>query len=257
MSELQHPSYNPRRISEFDFNNLVQSIREFGDLSGLVRNVTTGNLVGGNQRLEALKKLGSERIHITERMSDGPDKYGTVALGYALLPDGGTLAYREVLWTEEREKAANISANRVTGEWDQDLLSQLTYELSQLENGDDLLKLTGQTEDEISKLLGQTGPDPEPTNDQPDDGMQSFNVRLTDEQYVMLYQAIGMMKRERSLADEPNRDFDANALYYICKSYVENTTSQNIESPDVTPAQPDVPSPDAPLLDSLPADLAA
>jgi len=234
LNNLQHPAYNPRKINDTDFNNLIQSIREFGDLSGLVKNITTGHIISGNQRKEAFSKLGAERIVITQRMSDGPDKYGTTAYGYILMPDGGQFSYREVMFDEAKEKAANIAANRITGEWDKDLLAQVNYGLSQLENGDELLALTGQSEDEIVKLLEQVGVEPimEPEQKQSkdDDGLKPLRVRFTDEQLAAVYEAIGMMKRERQLTNEPNPDLDANALYYICRSYVENITSQNTDT---------------------------
>jgi hypothetical protein len=157
IDELKHSDWNPRRISKHDFDALVKSMTEFGDLSGIVKNIETGTLVGGNQRLEALKRMKSPKIVITEKLVDGPDSKGTIALGYIELADKTRFAYREVMWPLEKEKAANIAANRIQGEFDLDLLAKINYELSQLEGGGDLLKLTGQSEDEINRLLKSVG----------------------------------------------------------------------------------------------------
>lgn len=156
LSELQHPGWNPRRISEFDFNNLKQSIKEFGDLSGVVKNLSTGHLVGGNQRLEAFKQLAADKIVISQHF-DTMSPTGTVAHGYIVMPNGEQYSYREVVWDEAKEKAANIAANRIQGEWDDQLLAQVNFELSQLDNGAELLALTGQTDEELSKLLDSVG----------------------------------------------------------------------------------------------------
>lgn len=156
LDTLKHSDWNPRRIDKHDFDALVNSMREFGDLSGIVKNITTGTLVGGNQRLEALKKMKNPRIKILKRF-DAADEKGTMAVGFIETDEGSQFAYREVMWNLEREKSANIAANRIQGEFDLDLLAKINYELSQLPDGDQLLKLTGQTEDEIFRLLKSVG----------------------------------------------------------------------------------------------------
>jgi hypothetical protein len=157
LDTLKHSDWNPRSIDKHDFEALVKSMREFGDLSGVVKNLETGTLVGGNQRLEAFKKLSKPIIRIEHRFADGPNAVGTIANGYIELENGERFSYREVIWPIEKEKAANVAANRIQGQFDLDLLAKLNYELSQMENGNDLLKLTGQTQNEIDKLLKSVG----------------------------------------------------------------------------------------------------
>lgn len=84
-------SKNPRRISDEQRANLRASILEYGDLSGVIRNVRTDDLVGANQRVSIFKEIGGE-IKITERLSK-PDKRGTVARGYVIV-DGEKFPYR-------------------------------------------------------------------------------------------------------------------------------------------------------------------
>lgn len=195
LDTLQHSSWNPRRISKEDFNNLIQSIKEFGDLSGVVKNITTGTLVGGNQRLEAFKRLSNPVIQITEKL-DQADKYGTVAYGY-VINDGAKFGYREVEWSLEREKLANVAANRIQGEFDLDLLAQLNYEIMQLENGSDLLKLTGQSEDEINRLLKSVGAiDEEPDAGENLDRKNVLEIECVDDEQM---QTIYNEMQERGL----------------------------------------------------------
>lgn len=153
INELIANPKNPRTIDKHDFRALVESIKKFGDLSGIVLNTTTGQLVGGHQRVEAFKQLGGQPV-ITERF-ESPNSVGTIARGHVLLSDE-KFSYREVVWDVDVETSANIAANRIQGQFDLDLLSQLTYELSQLEDKS-LLTLTGQTDDEIQRLLKMSG----------------------------------------------------------------------------------------------------
>lgn len=155
LDTLAHSDWNPRIIDKHDFEALKRSMREFGDLSGVVKNIESGTLVGGNQRLEAFKQLPNPKIVIYHRMDDGPNIVGTVANGYIELDNGERFGYREVSWSLEREKAANVAANRIQGRFDLDALAQLTYELKEIDP--DLLDLTGQTKDEIDSLLDSVG----------------------------------------------------------------------------------------------------
>jgi hypothetical protein len=158
INSLKGNPKNPRRINKHDYEHLKQSIKRFGNLSDVVRNIRTDQLVGGHQRTNGFKELGGT-VHITERYEQ-PNSVGTVAIGHIQIGDE-RFGYREVDWSPEWETAANIAANRIQGEFDQDLLAELDYELSQLENGAELLDLTGQREDEIAKLLGSVSGDGE------------------------------------------------------------------------------------------------
>lgn len=102
--DLQPAPYNPRKITDAQLANLKRSMDRFGDLSGIVRNVQTGNLVGGHQRTKHFDKTW----HIEKEAHK--DNTGTVAIGYIDTPNG-RWAYREVAWDESTEKAANIAAN--------------------------------------------------------------------------------------------------------------------------------------------------
>lgn len=62
ISDLVPAPYNPRRISPEALARLETSIRSHGLVEPLVWNSQTRRLVGGHQRLEALKRLGHEEV---------------------------------------------------------------------------------------------------------------------------------------------------------------------------------------------------
>jgi DNA modification methylase len=134
--DLNPAEYNPRTITVDAITGLRNSIGTTGDLSGIVVNVRTGNLVSGHQRLKAIPK----GCQITKKKA--PDKTGTVAVGVIKLPNGSTLSYREVDWAINKEKAANITANNpnIQGNWDLLKLEPLLKELEGF-SGFDLLRL--------------------------------------------------------------------------------------------------------------------
>lgn len=115
---------NPRRISDEQLANLRAAMESFGDLSGLVVNLTTGHTIGGHQRI---KVLGDLPVEILRRF-DAPTEKGTVAEGVVTY-GGERFTYREVRWDAMREKAAMIAANKQGGDWDLPALSALVLDL--------------------------------------------------------------------------------------------------------------------------------
>lgn len=118
IKNLKPSKVNPRKITEKMFNLLGETIKEYGDLSGIVLNVRTGELVGGNQRTQFFKRNEAE-IHATP-VKDS--KVGTVAIGYVIF-NGEKYNYREVDWDDKKAQLANVIANKAGGFWDQDLLA--------------------------------------------------------------------------------------------------------------------------------------
>lgn len=143
VSSIKPADYNPREMTKEQHVILGRSLVKFGDLSGIVVNVKTGNLVGGHQRL---RHLNAEWPILKEPFKD---KAGTVARGDIVTP-WGPMAYREVSWDLKTEMAANVAANRISGDWNFKSLKEL---LSELNDGEFDLTLTGFTEEELGKLI--------------------------------------------------------------------------------------------------------
>lgn len=221
LDSLKFDPRNPRTLSQEQYEKLEHTLTEFGDLSGIVKNVTTGELVGGHQRVQIFKNAEAiAEIKITQRF-DQPTRTGTIAVGYVVI-NGEFFGYRMVQWDVSKQRAANIAANAAGGEFDRDMLAETVYELSQLENGDELLALTAIEDEEMKQLLGENKLENEPSQD-PDDNRMSF--RLNAEQYRIVEQALATMKSQRNLQVEKNPDTDGNALYYICEQFLA-TSSQ-------------------------------
>jgi len=120
---LKHYANNPRQISKKELAQLKKDLAELGDLSGFVHNLETDEIIGGNQRSEAIPGIiaGKLKPTITDTYA-APTQQGTVALGYFEW-EGERFSYRAVRWDEATARRANIRANLAGGAWDWDILS--------------------------------------------------------------------------------------------------------------------------------------
>lgn len=135
---------NPRTISKGERKALKDSMAKYGDISGIVWNRRTGQIVGGNQRSKIIDIRTCE-ITITEDY-EKPDKFGTVAIGHVVW-NGTQFSYREVDWTRKKEVEANIFANKLGGQWDKDILQRdfktsklLEWGFKDIKTGEGLIK---------------------------------------------------------------------------------------------------------------------
>lgn len=132
--KLKPAGYNPRVISSGRLKQLDSSINTFGDLSGIVFNVRTGNLVSGHQRMKTLKSAKTRIVQVHHT-----DDYGTIAIGHVeVKTKSGSLKipYRAVDWPTQREKAANIAANAHGGNFDKDKLALVLADLENVKEFD-------------------------------------------------------------------------------------------------------------------------
>lgn len=121
LSDMVSPGFNPRVISDEEFERLKKSIRVFGYQDPIIINRRNNHIVAGNQRFRALCDLNVENH----------GKYTEV----------------EVIFVDldlEDEKAFNIGHNRIGGEFDEVKLNVLLDELSEFDYD---LDLTGFVED--------------------------------------------------------------------------------------------------------------
>jgi DNA modification methylase len=132
-AELTPADYNPRSISEHQAEALKRSLDRWGFVEPIVANKRTGRIVGGHQRLD-----------------------GALALALPKVP---------VHWIdvdESSEKALNIALNKISGDWDEDLLGKLLAELEL--DGQDLEDL-GFDADELQEIIDAAAPEPELNGD--------------------------------------------------------------------------------------------
>ncbi len=119
---------NPRQITDKQFKQLQETLLELGDLSGIVHDLNSNEIISGNQRSRVFD-INKCEVEITERY-DKPDKQGTVAIGFVIW-QGAKYNYRQVRWTERQCEKANIVANKGGGDWNFDTLAN-EFELDDL-----------------------------------------------------------------------------------------------------------------------------
>jgi len=121
VSDLKFAPYNPRKIDDKELAKLKRSISEFGYVEPIVWNKRTGFVVGGNQRLKALRELEIEEVDVVVVDLD-----------------------------DAKEKALNVALNKISGEWD---FIKLKDVLTDIDTGDFDIELTGFDLDEIENLI--------------------------------------------------------------------------------------------------------
>lgn len=118
--ELNRATYNPRidlMPGDSEYENLRQSILQYGVVIPVIWNKRTNNVVGGHQRLTILENEGETEVDVSVVDLD-----------------------------DIQEKQLNIALNKVEGEWDNEKLVQLLDEM-----GDEALD-TGFSKWEIDQL---------------------------------------------------------------------------------------------------------
>lgn len=124
IADIKPAAYNPRKLlkpGDAQYDALVKSIDRFDLVEPLIVNTTTGNLVGGHQRLNVLKALGKTEAEVVI-----------------------------VELTPENEKLLNIALNKIEGDWDYGKLEALFKEFSEED-----ISFTGFSQEELTNLFGE------------------------------------------------------------------------------------------------------
>jgi DNA modification methylase len=126
IADLNAAKYNPRKAlkaGDPEFEKLKRSIEVFGLVDPPIWNSRTNTVVGGHQRLSVLKSLGYTEVDVVVVDLD-----------------------------ETQEKALNVALNKVSGDWDIPLLTDLLKEISE---SDIDVPLTGFDLAEMNDLFGR------------------------------------------------------------------------------------------------------
>lgn len=130
IKDLKEAKYNPRVISEKRLDNLHLSMTTYGDLSGVVFNKKTQNLISGHQRLKRLRGKDVKTKIVTKPVKDA---FGTVAEGHIVAKTASgeiRIPLRIVDWSDKKsEMAANIAANAHGGDFDRTKLGAMLEKL--------------------------------------------------------------------------------------------------------------------------------
>lgn len=151
LSDLNSPSWNPRYITDEDFKKLKNSLETFGYVDPIIVNKHNMNIVGGNQRYQALKKLGYKEIDVVFINEPNLDK----------------------------EKALNISLNKISGDWDTEKLNMLLEEIKLSEVD---VTLTGFDDTEIKEFDENINDEEETFEDVEDESepsLETYQIIIT------------------------------------------------------------------------------
>lgn len=97
--DLKFADYNPRQLTDEQYNHLCESLTKFGIVDPIIINTSKGRenvIIGGHQRIKVALTLEIEQVPCIELS----------------LPI-------------EEEKELNVRLNKNTGEWDMDMLANL------------------------------------------------------------------------------------------------------------------------------------
>ena len=163
--------YNPRKISEDEYEALRRSLSRWGMVEPVVVNRRTNTVVGGHQRIDAIESL-----------------------------EGGDHEV-PVIWvdlSENEEKALNLALNRISGDWEWAGVAKLLEELAD-DPDDELLRMTGFSPAEIEPLLEGEFKAPEATEHSlVDDDLT--HVTLSQDQRESVMEAVEEYRGEERLS---------------------------------------------------------
>lgn len=123
IADLRHAAYNPRKAlkpGDSEYEKIKNSIAEFGYVEPVIVN-SDMTIIGGHQRVTVLQDLGYSEIDCIVIEID-----------------------------KTKEKALNIALNKITGEWNKELLADL---IADLQDSDIDVGVTGFEPPEIEQLF--------------------------------------------------------------------------------------------------------
>ncbi len=98
IKDLVHPDYNPRLMTEAEAGRLDEELDEFGMVENVVVNRRNMHIVGGNQRVGALRRKGEKKAPVV----------------FVDLDD-------------DAEIRLNLALNKIGGSWDNEKLRTLVF----------------------------------------------------------------------------------------------------------------------------------
>ena len=122
ISDLRPDLANPRRIDDAELDALTRSIKEFGMVDPVIARREDKVVIGGHQRLLAARRLGIKTVPV-------------------VLVD----------LSQEQAKLLGLALNKISGDWDTELLARLLSDLNDVPDLD--LTLSGFSDDELQKQL--------------------------------------------------------------------------------------------------------
>lgn len=140
ITDLIPAEYNPRKISDEEAEKLKNSLSTFGLVDPIVVNLKNNKIIGGHQRFHVLYNQYSEDNSLFNELN--LIRLGDI--GWVFIDTDLTVE------SEDHEKALNLALNKISGEWDNDKLTDIFEDLAL--NGFDT-ELTGFDDIELNSIL--------------------------------------------------------------------------------------------------------
>lgn len=182
ISEIKPDPKNPRSISRDEMEKLRRSIREFGLVQPFIVN-SDGSLIGGHQRLEAVRAEGILKVPVVR-----------------------------LKLTQAKARMLNIALNKIQGDWDIEKLQQM---VSELKDDEADLTVVGFSDDELLALEDPLGDELEPfgTDGKTSNGKESApSVKI-----VVPCSQLPLFERALALTGKISR---GEGLLEICRHYL-------------------------------------
>ena len=122
LDDLKLDPANPRRIAQAELEALTRSISEFGLVDPIIARAEDKTVIAGHQRLLAARKLGLKTVPVI---------------------------FLDI--SPEKARLLNVALNKISGDFDQELLARLLADLSETPQLD--LTLSGFDDKEIKQLI--------------------------------------------------------------------------------------------------------
>jgi DNA modification methylase len=113
---------NPRRIADAELDSLTACIHEYGVVQPVLARRADATIIAGHQRIVAARRLGHDSVPVIWVDVSGP-----------------------------KARLLGLALNRISGEWDPELLGRMVADLNAIPDID--LAISGFREDEIATLL--------------------------------------------------------------------------------------------------------
>lgn len=205
----------PRNPKEHDLEQIKASLRRHGYVDPIARDATSGKIVAGHGRQEALTEMWAAKEPPPRRvkvLDDG--RWSVPVLG-------------GVSWDSESEAEAYlVTSNRLVelGGWDNKMLAELLGDMRETEHG---LAGVGFTDSELRSLLSQTDEE-RATGKTPEEKLEGFlsgDVKqmvfyFEDAEYGEVLEQI-----ERIMAEDEALETHTDAFLYILQFYKEHNSA--------------------------------
>lgn len=182
ISEINPAPYNPRvdlKPGDFEYENLKKSITTYGYVEPLVWNRRNKTLISGHQRLKILIEQGFAEVEVS--VVDLPI---------------------------EKEKALNLTLNKIRGDWDNTKLALVVEELTKIPDFD--IGITGFDLPEVSEILDRA-------EDVKEDGFDVAEELNNIGKAVTQRGDLIILGRHRLLCGDSSKPNDVKRLIADCK----------------------------------------